>query len=69
MEIDVRQRRRTAAVMAPHQAAHTAVAPCVRPVVDALYAHTKLLGNDWGLILRPSISSPPLACACHDARD
>jgi hypothetical protein len=58
MEIDVRQRRRTAAVMAPHQAAHTAVAPCVRPVVDALYAHTKLLGNGLGLDPAPEHQQP-----------
>jgi hypothetical protein len=41
----VGQRWRTATVMATHQTAHTTVAPCVGPVVDALSAHTELFGN------------------------
>jgi hypothetical protein len=56
--------------MATHQAAHTAVASCAQPVLDALSAHTKLLGNDLelGSCARASTGPPP-ACSCHDACD
>lgn len=43
---------RPATVVPTHQAAHTAVAPCVRPVASALSADTKLLGNIERLVGR-----------------
>lgn len=45
----VTQCRRTATVMAAHQAAHPAIAPCVRPVIDRLPAHTELQRDDLRL--------------------
>jgi hypothetical protein len=54
----VGQRWRTATVMATHQTAHTTVAPCVGPVVDALSAHTELFGNHLGLDPAPEHQQP-----------
>jgi hypothetical protein len=42
------QRSATTAVMAAHQTPHSIVAPCVRPVGNALPAHTELFGNHLG---------------------
>jgi hypothetical protein len=52
-----------ATVMAAHQAAYAAGAPCVLPVVDRLPAHVELQGDGFGFESAPKQQKGRRSCA------
>lgn len=53
-----------ATVMAAHEGAYTAVAPCVSPVVDRLVADAKLLSDHLRLDLAPEMQQARCTRVC-----